>query len=76
MKLIYTGYAWRPMTPGELAIMNADRFVDEMTEDAAAGDIYDEPPYSKEDYQDAKSKGLDLDVWNDYQRYYEIEEWW
>lgn len=31
-------------------------------------------PYSHKDYLDAKSKGLDLDNWNDYQEYYELGE--
>ena len=29
-----------------------------------------EKPYSDEDYEDAKSKGYDLDNWNDYVEYY------
>lgn len=29
-------------------------------------------PYSDEDYEEAKRQGLDLDDWNDYQRYYEL----
>ena len=32
----------------------------------------DEPPYSEEDYEDALSKGLDLDDWSDYEKYYEL----
>lgn len=32
----------------------------------------DEKPYCQEDYEDAKSKGLDLDNWNDYVRYYNL----
>lgn len=31
-------------------------------------------PYSEEDYEDAKSKGFDLDNWRDYERYYELGE--
>ena len=71
MKQIYTGYQWRPMTEAELEIMEANRIVDEKTDDAQAGDIYDEPPYSPEDYADAKAQGFDLDDWNNYQRYYD-----
>lgn len=33
-----------------------------------------EKPYSEEDYQDAKTKGLDLDDWCDYVEYYELGE--
>lgn len=29
-------------------------------------------PYSDEDYEEAKKQGLDLDYWNDYERYYEL----
>ena len=43
MKQIYTGYRWRPMTEAELEIMEANRIVDEQTDDAQAGDIYDGP---------------------------------
>ncbi|GEM00883.1 hypothetical protein SAMN05421839_1029 [Halolactibacillus halophilus] len=32
-------------------------------------------PYSDEDYNDAKKIGLDLDDWNDYKRYYKLEEY-
>ncbi len=32
----------------------------------------EEPPYSEEDYEDALSKGLDLDDWSDYEKYYEL----
>lgn len=38
---IYTGYAWRDITEPEREILTPDRFVDEMTEDAAAGDVYE-----------------------------------
>ena len=31
---IFTGYAWRDITP--------DRLVDEMTDEAKAGDVYEE----------------------------------
>ena len=44
MKQIYTGYQWRPMTEAELEIMEASRIVDEMTDDAQAGDIYEGAP--------------------------------
>jgi hypothetical protein len=37
-------------------------------------EIEDEPPYSEEDFEDAKSRGLDLDDWNDYVEYYELGE--
>ena len=30
-------------------------------------------PYSKEDYEDAKSKGLDLDYWEQYCEYYGLD---
>lgn len=31
-------------------------------------------PYSDEDYEDAKSKGYDLDDWNDYVKYFGLGE--
>lgn len=31
-------------------------------------------PYSDADYEDAKSKGLNLDDWSDYQIYYNLGE--
>lgn len=31
-------------------------------------------PYSPKDYEDAKSKGLDLDDWYDYEKYYQLGE--
>ena len=43
MKQIFTGYQWRPMTEAELEIMEASRIVDEKTDDAQVGDIYDGP---------------------------------
>ena len=33
-----------------------------------------EKPYSREDYMSAKFLGLDLDDWNDYQKYYGLGE--
>ena len=39
---IFTGYKWRPMTAAEIEILTPDRIVAEMTEDAAAGDVYEE----------------------------------
>ena len=39
---IYTGYKWRPMKTDEIEIMNRENIVDEMKEDAQAGDIYEE----------------------------------
>ena len=39
---IFTGYKWRPMTAEEIEILTPDRIVAEMTEDAAAGDVYEE----------------------------------
>lgn len=33
-----------------------------------------ERPYSDEGYEDAKSKGLDLDDWNDYVKYFGLGE--
>ncbi|WP_172408245.1 hypothetical protein [Desulfosporosinus sp. FKA] len=35
-------------------------------------DVPADAPYSKCDYYDAKSLGLDLDDWNDYVEYYEL----
>lgn len=32
-------------------------------------------PYSDEDYEDAKQQGLDLDDWNNYKKYYHLEEY-
>lgn len=43
MKQIYTGYKWRPMTPGEIEIMDATRLRQFKLEDPEAGDIYDGP---------------------------------
>lgn len=34
----------------------------------------DNKPYSDKDYADAKEKGLDLDDWNDYVKYYGLGE--
>lgn len=31
-------------------------------------------PYSEEEYQDAKSMGLDLDNWKDYEKYFDLGE--
>lgn len=31
-------------------------------------------PYSDEDYKDAKEKGLDLDDWGDYVKYFGLGE--
>lgn len=42
MLKIYTGYAWREMKPEEIEILTPDRMVTEMTEDATAGDVYEE----------------------------------
>jgi hypothetical protein len=28
------------------------------------------PPYSKQDYEEAKQQGLDLDDWDDYCKFY------
>lgn len=33
-----------------------------------------EPPYSKVEYEDAKRQGLDLDDWNDYEKYWGLGE--
>lgn len=33
-----------------------------------------EKPYSQEDYEKAKERGLDLDNWNDYSTYFELGE--
>jgi hypothetical protein len=32
------------------------------------------PPYSQEEYKEAKKQGLDLDNWNDYVKYFGIGE--
>jgi hypothetical protein len=37
-------------------------------------DKMDDKPYSDKDYIDAKTKGLDLDDWNDYVEYYGLGE--
>lgn len=37
-------------------------------------DKTDDKPYSDKDYIDAKTKGLDLDKWNDYVEYYSLGE--
>lgn len=37
--------------------------------------IPDAKPYSDKDYEDAKQQGLDLDDWNDYKKYYHMEEY-
>ena len=42
MLKIYTGYAWREMKPEEIEILTPGRIVAEMTEDARAGDIFEE----------------------------------
>jgi len=44
-----------------------------LVKDMEGEDNYvEEPPYSEEDYEDALSKGLDLDDWSDYEKYYEL----
>ena len=63
MKQIYTGYQWRPLTEAELDI------VDEKTDDAHAGDIYDGPdkcPYCIWD----KNAGRSLTGEDDYAEVY------
>ena len=70
---IFTGYAWLDITAAEREILTPDRFVDEMTEDAAAGDVYDEPPYSKEELEAAKLQ-VSLDDWDEYQRYHDSRD--
>jgi uncharacterized CHY-type Zn-finger protein len=32
------------------------------------------PPYSQEEYKEAKEQGLDLDDWNDYVKFYGLGE--
>ena len=32
------------------------------------------PPYSTQDYVEAKEMGLDLDNWQDYMEYFELKE--
>ena len=39
---IFTGYKWRPMTAAEIEILTPDRIVAEMTDEAQAGDIFEE----------------------------------
>ena len=73
MLKIYTGYAWREMKPEEIEILTPDRMVAEMTEDAAAGDVYDEQPYSKEELEAAKMQ-VTLDDWDEYQRYHDSRD--
>ena len=41
MKEIFTGYAWRPMTPEEIEIMDATRVLPFKSEEPDAGDIYE-----------------------------------
>ena len=69
MLKIYTGYAWREMNPEEIEIINWQAVHTDEPDNPQAGDIYDQAPYSREDCADAKAQGLDLDDWNDYQRY-------
>ena len=76
--MIYTGYQWRPMKDDEIKIMDPWRVRKYKLEEPEAGDIVvvnDDPPYSPEDYADAKALGLDLDDWNDYQRYCNMGPW-
>ena len=42
MKLIFTGYQWREIKPEEIEILAPDRIVAEMTDEAQAGDTYEE----------------------------------
>jgi hypothetical protein len=37
--------------------------------------IPDDKPYSEKDCEDAKQQGLDLDDWNDYKKYFHLEEY-
>ena len=41
MKEIFTGYAWRPMTPEEIEITDATRVLPFKSEEPDAGDIYE-----------------------------------
>lgn len=45
----------------------------DITEDAAAGDVYDEPPYSKEELEAVKLQ-VSLDDWDEYQRYHDSRD--
>lgn len=75
---IYTGYQWRPMKDDEMEIMCKENIVPFKSKYPEAGEIVevnDDPPYSPEDYADAKAQGLDLDDWNDYQRYCNMGPW-
>ena len=75
MKLIFTGYAWREMKPEEIEIINWQAVHTDEPDNPQAGDIYDQAPYSREDYADAKAQGLDLDNWDDFQRYCRMGAW-
>lgn len=75
MLKIYTGYAWREMKPEEIEIINWQAVHTDEPDNPQSGDIYDQAPYSREDYADAKAQGLDLDDWNDYQRYCRMGAW-
>lgn len=44
------------------------------TEEEAKEYIRNIPPYSKKEYEDAKSRRYDLDDWNDYVEYYGLGE--
>ena len=67
--------AWREMKPEEIEIINWQAVHTDEPDNPQAGDIYDQAPYSREDYADAKAQGLDLDDWNDYQRYCKMGPW-
>ena len=59
----------------EIEIINWQAVHTDEPDNPQAGDIYDQAPYSREDYADAKAQGLDLDDWNDYQQYCRMGAW-
>ncbi|MEK4006509.1 hypothetical protein [Paenibacillus sp. FSL H3-0333] len=63
-------------------------FIDVLSEDYICSDhcrnkfyemldsvIPEDTPYSDEDYKEAKQQGLDLNDWNDYKKYFHMEEY-
>ena len=37
--------------------------------------MLDDKPYSEQDYKDAKEQGLDLDIWEDWKRFFKMDEY-
>lgn len=67
--------------------MNFEDYLKSLLEEHSAEDIalcsVATKPYSDEDFENAKQQGLDLDDWNDYKKYFCMEEyaddeqdWW